>query len=89
MQQKERGWLWLRREQAPSVLGGLEKQHSDLDHTMQFLGAGEGLQGTGRNLKGVTAPIRVAHAPSLALAWRPTLCPLYALVSAALLKEAS
>ena len=72
MQQKERGWLWLRREQAPSVFCGLEKPHSDLDHTMQFLGAGEGLQGTGRNLKGVTAPIRVAHAfPGPGLAPHP------------------
>ena len=47
-----------------SAFPGLEKQHSDLDCTMQFLGAGEGLQGTGRHFCGVTAPIRVlAHVP--------------------------
>ena len=76
MLQKERGWLWLRREQAP--FSGLEKQHSDLDRTMQFLGAGEGLQGPGRHFWGVMAPIATYF-----------ICPLYALVSAALLKEAS
>ena len=32
------------RASALSTYLRLEKQHSDLDHTMQFLGAGEGLQ---------------------------------------------
>ena len=42
-----------------SAFPGLEKQHSDLACTMQFLGAGEGLQGTGRHFWGVRV---LAHA---------------------------
>ena len=47
------------KERASAFLSGLglEKQHLDLDRTMQFLGAGEGLQGTGRHFWGVMAPI--------------------------------
>ena len=62
---------WLRREQAPFSLGfGLEKQHLDLDRTMQFLGAGEGLQGTGRHFWGVMAPIAMPALPPLRISLR-------------------
>ena len=39
-----------------SAFSGLEKQHSDLDRTMQFLGAREGLQGSRASLWGRDGP---------------------------------